>query len=308
MNECTAIQIWTAFDLLVACSKLVPPMPNSSTNNPWIPSRIDFKKKLVETSKGAVQSALVALRVAASATQNVPYLGAISGVLVEISKIADEVDICKSTWKAVMSRIQQIQTIVDNFREHCNQEGRTEDELTDIIKNVFKDFEVCLSNIIMAMSDCKTTSKFRLISKHSKLTAAVNQCDKEVTSALSTFQAKLQIDQWNLQQDHGKSLQDILNAVMPHAPLIANLNSSSHPALPPAPSIFFGRSVEVDQVVDLITNHGPAHVAIVGAGGIGKTSIALTSIHHPDVQKEFHQQFFLSCEAIFTADNLITIG
>ncbi|KAJ7307072.1 hypothetical protein DFH08DRAFT_494840 [Mycena albidolilacea] len=281
-------------------------MPNSSTSSPRTPSRVEFKKKLVETSKGAVQSALVALGVTASATLNVPYLGAISATLVEILKIANEVDVCKSTWKAVMSRIQQIQTIVENFHEHCNKEGRTEDELPDTIKKVFKDFEVCLSNIILAMNACKTTSKFRLISKRSELTAAANQCDKEVTSALSIFQTKLQIDQWNLQQNHAKSLHDIQNAVMPHAPLIVKLNTRSTPVLPPAPSIFFGRSIEVDHIVDLIINHESAHVAIVGAGGIGKTSIALTSVHHPDVQKHFlYQRFFLSCEPIFTADSLV---
>ncbi|KAF7364971.1 TPR-like protein [Mycena venus] len=277
-------------------------MSGSSANNP---SRVQFMKKLIERSKGAVQHAVVALKVAASATQNVPYLGAISTALVEISKIIDEVDVCKATWQAVMSRIQEIQTLVDSFRENSNQEGRSEDELPDFIKTAFKDFEGCLSRIIVTMNDCKTISKFSLILKRSELTAAANQCDKDVASALSIFQVKLQIDQWNLQRDQGKSLQDIRNAVMPHAHLIANLNSSSHLALPPAPSIFFGCSVEVDQVVDLIINHGPAHVAIVGAGGIGKTSIALTSIHHPDVQKDFHQRFFLSCEAIFIADNLV---
>ncbi|KAF7364973.1 TPR-like protein [Mycena venus] len=276
-------------------------MPGSSASNL---SRVQFKKKLIEKSKGAVQHAASALNVAASATQNVPYLGAISTALVEISKIINEVDACKTTWKAVMSKIQEIQTLVDTFRENYTQEGRSENELPDSIKTAFKDFEGSLLRIIVTMNDCKTISKCRLIFKRNELTAATNQCDKEVASALSMFQARLQIDQWNLQRDHGKSLQDIRNAVMPHAHLIANLNSSSHPALPPAPSIFFGRSVEVYEVVDLI-NHGPAHVAIVGAGGIGKTSIALTSIHHSDVQKSFLKRFFLSCEAIFTADSLV---
>ncbi|KAJ7212566.1 hypothetical protein GGX14DRAFT_393467 [Mycena pura] len=60
--------------------------PSGTGNNP---RRLEFKKKLIETSKGAVHCAVVALDLAASLTQNVPYLGAISKVLVEISKIAD---------------------------------------------------------------------------------------------------------------------------------------------------------------------------------------------------------------------------
>ncbi len=40
-----------------------------------------------------------------------------------------------------MSKIREIHTIVDNFREQANREGRSEDELPEIIKVAFKDFE-----------------------------------------------------------------------------------------------------------------------------------------------------------------------
>jgi hypothetical protein len=53
---------------------------------------IALNDKLFKASKGAVHAAAVALNVAASATQNVPYLGAISKVLVEVSKIIDVSD------------------------------------------------------------------------------------------------------------------------------------------------------------------------------------------------------------------------
>ncbi|KAJ7205455.1 hypothetical protein GGX14DRAFT_397592 [Mycena pura] len=85
-------------------------------------SRLEFKKEVIETSKGTVHYAAVALDVAASLTQNVPYLGAISKVLVEISKIADEVEVCKSSWKTVTSKIKMTQRIIDDFRECCSQE------------------------------------------------------------------------------------------------------------------------------------------------------------------------------------------
>lgn len=63
--------------------------------------------------------------------------------------------------------------------------------------------------------------------------------------------------------------------------------------------------MEVEHVLELVLNHSPARVAIVGSGGIGKTSIALTAIHHPEVEKDFlNQRFFLSCEALVTADSL----
>ncbi|KAJ7215444.1 hypothetical protein GGX14DRAFT_608369, partial [Mycena pura] len=257
--------------------------PSGRGNNP---SRVEFKKNLIETSKGAVRYAAVALDIAASLTQNLPYIGAISKVLVEISKFVDEVEAFKSSWKAVISKIQAIQTIIDDF---------------DMIKQAFKDFEACLVNVIVTMNKCKATSRIQLIRKSSKLVAEVAQCDRAVDSALSILQAKLQLSQW-------KDIRDIRNAVMDHTPRVSKLNSTSSLAaiLPPAPAIFFGRDKEVDRVVDLILNDEPASVAIVGTGGIGKTSIALASIHHSKVQEHFQtQRFFLSCEATSTSDSLV---
>ncbi|KAJ6517042.1 hypothetical protein DFH09DRAFT_1430930 [Mycena vulgaris] len=275
-------------------------MPNSGAETPRLGG---LKETLIDTTKGAVHLAAVALIIAGSATQKVPYLGAISTVLVEVLKIVDEVEACKSAWKNIGFKIQKIQTVVEDFRSQCVGEGMTDEELPDMIKNAFKDFEGCLLKIITTMNDCKLNSKrcldrARLLYKCSELKAAATQCGNEVDSALSIFHAKLQINLF-------KTIRDLRNAVSPHVTLIANLNSISASFLPPSPSIFYGRSVEVDHVVDLILNHTPACVAIVGSGGIGKTSIALTSIHHPEVEKYFlNRRFFLSCEAVLTADSL----
>ncbi|KAJ6540184.1 hypothetical protein DFH09DRAFT_1368578 [Mycena vulgaris] len=292
----------------------IPAMATSAKETPRL---VGLKETLIDTTKGAVHLAAVALSVAGSATQKVPYLGAISTVLTEVLKIIDEVDACKSAWKNVGSKLQKIQTVVDDFRSQCIGEGMTDEELPDMIKKAFKDFEVCLLNVITTMNDCKPNSKHfgdraRLVYKRSELKAAATECGNNVDSALSIFQAKLQIDLFktirDLQDcvgDLRDDVGDLRSAVSPHATLIANLNSMSASFLPPSPSIFYGRSVEIDHVVDLVLNHAPARVAIVGSGGIGKTSIALSSIHHPAVEKYFlNHRFFLSCEAVITADGL----
>ena len=47
---------------------------------------------------------------------------------------------------------------------------------------------------------------------------------------------------------------------------------------PSPPRTFFGRDELVEKVVDLAKNLIP--IALIGAGGIGKTSIALAILHH----------------------------
>ena len=50
-----------------------------------------------------------------------------------------------------------------------------------------------------------------------------------------------------------------------------------------------------------------ARVAILGSGGMGKTSLALAALHHADVEENYPHHHFVSCESANTAGDLISI-
>jgi len=76
--------------------------------------------------------------------------------------------------------------------------------------------------------------------------------------------------------------------------------------LPPKPIVFHGREEIVDDVVNYLTRPGTARIAILGAGGMGKTTIALEVLYDPRVGELFAEhKMFQSCEALVDADALV---
>jgi len=81
------------------------------------------------------------------------------------------------------------------------------------------------------------------------------------------------------------------------------------PREPLLPHILFGRDSELAQIIHMIFTHvgsRPAHIAILGPGGYGKSTLANAVLTDDCVQQHFGDaRYFVACESIFSSGALL---
>ncbi|KAJ7627382.1 P-loop containing nucleoside triphosphate hydrolase protein, partial [Roridomyces roridus] len=87
----------------------------------------------------------------------------------------------------------------------------------------------------------------------------------------------------------------------------SQFSSRSLSMLPPKPKIFQGREKELYEIIQCLGKESPARVVILGPGGMGKSTLARAVLHHPDIQTQYPQQFFVACDSTTTTSELASL-
>ncbi|KAF8180734.1 hypothetical protein K438DRAFT_1976549 [Mycena galopus ATCC 62051] len=85
-----------------------------------------------------------------------------------------------------------------------------------------------------------------------------------------------------------------------------NSSSGSFSLLPGTPKIFHGRETELEDLIQSILTV-PARVAILGPGGMGKTTLAVAALHNPKIVGKYPTRYFISCDSAYTNSSLVAM-
>ncbi|KAJ7707040.1 hypothetical protein B0H16DRAFT_1824584 [Mycena metata] len=243
-------------------------------------------------------------------------------ILVNILKISG----LEAISNTIQSLLRWAQTIKQDKRECAELMEQTHELLNAIITTYIKSdtgaelppstlnqivkFTETLHKIHTFVEAQQSGSKVKKFFRQAELTALLKDCKAGLQRALDFFNIKtvdIMTDVREMQDKTQLRHQEILNMIetlssSDSASFTSDVYSGSYASsnsismLPAEPKIFCGRDSELADILKLF-RQGTPRIAILGAGGMGKTSLARIVVHNQEIITKYQaNRFFVTCD------------
>ncbi|KAF7359950.1 hypothetical protein MVEN_00721800 [Mycena venus] len=157
-------------------------------------------------------------------------------------------------------------------------------------------------------------SKVKQFLRQGEMNTLLKDCKNGLTQGFDFFKLKntgIMADVSKMQAEAEQRHQEVLSMInglfdaassdrasmMNRAYSLSHNSSKSISMLPSEPKIFHGRESELSDILKLLSGETP-RIAILGTGGMGKTSLARAVLHHAEVSAQYTQhRYFVACDS-----------
>ncbi|KAJ7081417.1 P-loop containing nucleoside triphosphate hydrolase protein [Mycena epipterygia] len=266
----------------------------------------------------------------------IPFVPAIANTTLSLITLVQNVKKNKEECIQLMENVHELLYAVVNL----HMKARTASSLPPATLSAFGELTETLHKVYAFIEAQQDGSRIKHFFRQSEMKTLLKECHIELQQAVDVFKMKGYINlhgniiemQKEAERIHKELLESISTSsdatisdrsssvyIFPqkleqqlifeqihHWPNGLHNSSNSISMLPAKPKIFYGRESELREIVKIL-NQDSARIAILGAGGMGKTSLAKAGLHHPDMVSKYYQQFFVAAGSATTSIELAAL-
>ncbi|KAJ6549254.1 hypothetical protein DFH09DRAFT_1039450 [Mycena vulgaris] len=248
---------------------------------------------------------------------NTPFLGPIVTTMWSLLAVVQTIKKNKDVCVKMLEQIHQLLYAIIQIHMPSNTGG----ELTPKMLNNLGHFAETLHKIHSFVEAQQEKIAFKMFFRQGEMTTLLKGCTAGLDYAVDAFMVNgvdlikdINTMKESAQQVH-QQVVELIKALSDDSSseggsFIRSLTSSSSNSmglLPSEPKIFHGRESELSAIVQSFTREVP-RIAILGAGGMGKTSLSRAVLHHPELTSRYDQhRVFVSCDTVSTSIQLAAL-
>ncbi|KAJ7288595.1 hypothetical protein C8J57DRAFT_1642642 [Mycena rebaudengoi] len=246
----------------------------------------------------------------------IPFLSSATALTLSILKCVEAVRSNRDEWKTMVEEIHEILCYIVALCSTSEIKGVLP---TALLYDIAK-FTETLQKIFTFLKAQQKIGKIKQLFKQPDTAGKLEMCKQELHKTVEMFRVRAggsTLSQMGQIKKDAKQQHDELLALLDAHPdlsssdcssVIGTLSSSGNSSgsfslLPASPQIFHGRESELQDVVNVLLQKS-AHIAILGAGGMGKTSLATAAVHDPQVVAKYSHRYFVTCHSSPTCSEL----
>ncbi|KZT22755.1 hypothetical protein NEOLEDRAFT_1171178 [Neolentinus lepideus HHB14362 ss-1] len=259
---------------------------------------------------GVLRDALMVVANVADGGISVPFVKGSAQIAIQLIDAAQVVKSNKDDCRDVAQRAAETMLGLAKTLTRLDPEC---DKLSDELKIQLEEFQIKLNDIRQVMQDLADRGRLRRFVKRNVDQGTIAGWKTYLDDARRQFVESSLIDIVVGQVEIIKKL-DILESGIQNTNMSALTQDQimESPLLsrtiPAKPAVFLGRDQDIEKALNTLTSQidPQAHLAVLGPGGMGKTSFALTLLHHPTIKDHFKQHvYFVPCESANSCDQLL---